>query len=172
MPPNQDPTPPTTNGVSRLLWGGNVYPRPMRLFCEIDLCLIMVGIIIWMVYPSSSVWSKVGVLLWILSLSAYFAVPGAFLAMGHPWGDFLRKVLERRFAHPRLAGLAMAWFGLIMSGGGASLFLLQAPLSHFFFETMIWWQGVLAYFLMLLAAGLVALAPILALDLFDRRLPE
>ncbi len=172
MPPSQDPTPPATNSASRLLWGGNVYPRPMRLFCEIDLFLIMVSLIISSVSRYSSVWFTVGFFLLILSLSAYIAVPGALVAIGHPWGDFFLKLWERRFAHPRRVGLAFVWLGLIVSGGGASLFLLQARLSHFFFETMIWWQGVLAYFSALLAAGLVAIAPLFALDLFDRHLPE
>jgi hypothetical protein len=102
----------------------------------------------------SSWWPKVGFLLVALAVFAAVTIPGALLAMRHPWGACFRVLAEQRYAHPRFYGLAQVWAGLVVSGSmGANLF---APL----FASLPYW---------VLAMYLAALAPLLTLYLFDRR---
>ncbi|MGZ6361325.1 MAG: hypothetical protein ACXWP0_06525 [Ktedonobacterales bacterium] len=102
-------------------------------------------------------WTKVGFLLEALSGLAFLTLPGVLLALHHPWGAAYRLRVEQRFAHPRLVGLATIWAGLVLSSIGVIPFVAD-PFS---FTRYSW--------MWLPALGAVALAPLLALNLFDRR---
>jgi hypothetical protein len=99
----------------------------------------------------------VGFLLIALSGFVLLAIPGALAALRHPWGAVFRLMLEERYAHPRLAGLAEVWAGVVVSGWLGAISFLQFPFSL--------GLGVV----LTLAVGLVALAPLLAIMRFDPR---
>jgi hypothetical protein len=126
----------------------------------VTLALIGMGILIVSVSPPSTAmwsWETAGFLLVALGILVFAAAPGALVAQHHSWGTAFRRLLEERFAHPRLAGLAEVWAGLVLSGWVAATTLLRVPFSP-----------ELAAMLTL-AMGAVAFAPMLALNLFDRR---
>lgn len=138
----------------------NVSYRPLWWLAGTGLSLFVIGLCILaeneaFIAATSSWWSKVGFLLVALSMFIFFTIPGALLAVRLPWGVIWRlRVEQLRFVHPRLYGLALVWAGLVCSGSiGANLFV---PLF-----TSIPYS--------VLAMELVALAPVFALMLFDRR---
>ncbi len=161
MPPSQHPTLSATDQTPRLGWR-NMYPKPLAWFCLINIILLIVGFILSAI-PSHSVWFTVGFFLTFLAPSALFATVGILLAIRHPWGAFFHLRLGRRFAHPRLVGLAMVWAALALLGMvGATVFVatahaLVAAASPRWFA---WYP---------FTASVVAIAPLFALLLFDRR---
>src|SRR5260221_1114793 len=156
MAPNQDLTPPTTSRKHRPDRGFGV--RPVLLWLAVGLALSGTGTLIALVSPPSGVTGlTVGFLLSALSGFVFVAIPGALVALRHPWGAGFRLVLEERYAHPRLVGLAEVWAGVVLSGGLGAISLLQYPFSL--------GLGVV----LTLAVVLVALAPLLAITRFDRR---
>ncbi len=132
--------------------------RPMMWIYGTGIVLCCTGIFIGLVSVFSFAtrsWTKVGFLLEALSGLALLTIPGALLALRHPWGAVRHlHVEQRRFAHPRLVGLAEVWAGLVISALGAIPFVADI------YPLLLYW---------LLPVGLVALAPLLALYLFDRR---
>jgi hypothetical protein len=168
MSSSQEPTSPTTGGTPRLDWS-SIYPRPMQWFCEIGLSLLMAGSLIAAASPAASAWATVGLLLMMLSLFVLSAVIGALLALRHPWGACFRVLVERHYAHPRLVGLAVVWAGLVTSSlMGAILYLARPPFPSAL-DAADGWKWLLAGGVAALALFLIALAPLLALALFDRR---
>jgi len=156
MAPSQDPTPPTTSRKHRPDLGFDF--RPVLLWLAVVLALLGAGTLIALVSPpSGGTRLTVGFLLIALSLFVFMAIPGALVALRHPWGAVYRLALEERYAHPRLAGLAEVWAGVVVSGWLGVISLLQFPFSV--------GLGVV----LTLAVGLVVLAPLLATMRFDRR---
>jgi hypothetical protein len=130
----------------------------MLLWLAVSLALVGTGTRIVLVSPpSGGTWLTVGFLLVAQSGFVLLAIPGALVALRHPWGAVFRLVTEERYAHPRLAGLAEVWGGVVLSGWLGAISLLQFPFSL--------GLGVV----LTLAVGLVALAPLQAIVLFDRR---
>lgn len=162
MSSSQDPTPPTTGGPLRP-GGSDVWHRPMTwIYAGLVLAWTVLFIVIWINRPPSSAISprsllKAVVFLWALSMFVMYAVRGALLALRHPRGAADRLLVERRYAHPRLQGLAMMWAGLVLSGSISALLFVADPFSSLA-DGANWW----------IVAGLVTFAPLIALALFDR----
>ncbi len=149
-----------------------VTPQHMRWrwICAIAFMLSMAGPLIGEGNPWGSTWSTVGFLLMILPAFALSTVIGTLVALRHPWGAYFSVLLmKRRFAHPRLVGLALLWMGLVISAlVGALRFLL----GDAFFNVLVTedgWKWFLAGGAALLAVVVVAVAPLLALNAFDRQ---
>jgi hypothetical protein len=59
--------------------------------------------------------SKVGLLIMGLSILALTVIPGGLHLLGHPLADVgYRRPLREWVRHPRLAGLAWMWLGIVM----------------------------------------------------------
>ncbi len=160
MPPSQHPTLSATDETPRLGWR-YMYPKPLAWFCLINIILFVVGFILWAI-PSHSTWATVGFFLYFLAPSALFGTVGVLLAMRHPWGAFWHLRLGRRFAHPRLVGMAMVWIALaVINMMIVSLFV--AVYVHATGDSPKWFAWYPS------AVILVASAPLIALLLFDRR---
>jgi hypothetical protein len=103
---------------------------------------------------SLSLW-KVGILIIGLSLLALTAIPGGLHLLGHPQADVgYRRPLRERVNHPRLAGLAWMWLGIVAYGWISVMTVIFAapPLLP-----TLWVPILLAF------------GPVCALFLFDRR---
>lgn len=159
MSSSQDQTSPTTGGTPRLESDRELL-RELKVVLWLwgtGLVLVLLGFLIAFVSPpSAATWSaeKVGFLIASLGLHPILTITGALVALRHPWGGGFRRVMSGRFAHPRAAGCADIWAGLLLSG--CLDILLFAPVELPF--------AIVVTF----AAGLIALAPLLALLLFDR----
>lgn len=185
MPPSQDPTPPTTGEPSRpeqdnvdqrriyLVYGthpdrreDDIGCRPVFLVYGLPIALCFIGGLIEVANasrPHTWPW-QVGNLVILLSASAIIGIPGALVAMRHPWGA-VSFVSQRKLRHPRLGGLVQAWIGFLFLCATV-IAGVNSFISLPFFNTR---SGALAIFIvMFLSIG----APILALYLFDRRLPK
>jgi hypothetical protein len=141
----------------------DVNRRPMKWIYGTACVLFLSGMVfsVWMSLSSSATWSsrsKVGLfLLEALFIFTVLTLPGMLLAFRHPWGAFLRlQVEQQRFAHPRLYGMAVVWASLVLISDRARVRLF-IPGS---FASILDWLPVMP---------LVAIAPFLALYLFDRR---
>ncbi len=159
MAPSQDPTPPTTGRKRRPDRGIDI--RPLLWVDGVGVALLLTGILLVAISSAVGIWlwATVGFFLIALSVLFFAVIPGALVALRHPWGDIFRQTLEKRYAHPRLAGLAEVWFGLVIMGAlGATALALLVPLPFSLGE----------YGLLAIAVVLVALAPMLAIILFDR----
>ncbi len=180
MPPTQDPTPPTTGEPSRpeqdnvdqrriyLVYGthpdrreGDIGCRPVFWLFGLPIALCFSGFLITVASrPYTRPW-EVGYELLLLSISAIIGIPGVLLALRHPWGA-LSLVPQLKLRHPRLGGLVQAWIGFLflcatlVAGVGSFI-------SFPFFATR--YGVIVTYTVLFLSIG----APILALDLFDRR---
>lgn len=135
----------------------NVSYRPLWWLCGTGFALFVIGMFIVRLSLSSSAtesWVRVGVFVAMLCGVPIFIIPGTLLAVQHPWGATF-SLLTEHYAHPRLFGLALAWSGLVLSGGTGVLLFALDPLS--------------APRYLPLAELPVGLAPLLALALFDRR---
>ncbi len=149
-----------------------VTPQHMRWrwICAIAFMLSMAGPLIGEGNPWGSAWSTVGFLLMIVPQFALSTVIGTLVALRHPWGaNFSVLLMERRFAHPRLAGLALLWMGLVL---GPLLGALPFLSYDQFFNVLLaedGWKWFLAGGAALLAVVVVAVAPLLALNAFDRQ---
>lgn len=161
MSPSQDPTSPTRDRKRRPDRG--VAIRPLLWIVGVGLALFVAGVVIASVSPISAAlwsWETVASLLSSLGLFVVLAIPGALVALRHPWGDGLRLALEKRYAHPRLLGLLAALAGLAQLGVWAATYLIQFPSTPGVGEVLT------------PAVGLVEVATLgalLALGLFDRR---
>ena len=178
MPPTQEPTPPAMNGVSRLELDDIPlrHVRPMRWVFRTGIVLLVTGfiIVLWnlsKLMPSSATesWIKVGFILVAVSSFVIFSIPGALILINFPgWGAAAYgSESERRIVHPRLWGLAYIWARLVINGCVGAMPFVPGPFS----STGNWsnWSLKLAWGVVLIAAALVAEAPLLALRLFDRR---
>ncbi len=92
-----------------------------------------------------------------LSLIFLSIIPGALLAVRHPWADAYLHLSGPPFAHPRLFGLTLVWAGLLLTGAMGATILLSASAWS--------WAGTLA---ILLAIFVVAVVPPAAVLLLDR----
>lgn len=152
----------------------NVNYRPMWWIYGTGLVLLFTGFLILsqidhLSLTASGTWLLFEAGMFLMGLSfIILTIPAALAAVRHPWGDAYRLAAERHYAHSRLVGLAQVWCGLVLSGIMAALIFVSTPAPSFLF-TEDWWKGLLALGLALLAAFLVAFAPLLALYLFDRR---
>lgn len=102
--------------------------------------------------------------LFCFALSFFFILvaPGALVVLHRPSPGVLPTFsLDHRFVHPRLAGLAWIWAGLILAGSFASMTFL--PYTIFESLSVPWVEAAG------LATGAVATAPLIALLIFDRR---
>ncbi len=154
MPPSQDQNP-TTVGDAPRPDGDNLGWRPVLQVYGACVALGLCAFLIGLVY--TQLWGAVFLLLFVL-LGAYLAIPGALVAMGHPYGAFFRS---ERYVHPRLAGLVDVLVGLMYGALGGFLFVsMLFPLTLYEVLGVIWIPIVL---------GLVGSVPLLALNLFDRR---
>lgn len=173
MSSNQDPTSPTTGGTPHP-GGSDSRRRPMTWIYATGVVLGWTGFLIgtWVGHlPSSGTstppWFTAGTVLVALSMFVFFTVPGAMLVTRHPWAGAERLLAERQYAHPRLLGLTQVWAGLVLSGStGASLFAPDPFTSPYVENWSIW---TIVWVLAIIAAVLVAFAPLLAFVLFDRR---
>ena len=164
MAPSQDPTSSTTGRERRPDRGVDI--RPLLWVDGAGVALLLTGILLVAISSAVGIWlwATMGLFLIALSVLFFAVIPGALVALRHPWGDIFRQTLEKRYVHSRLAGLAEVWFGLVMMGAlGATALALLVPLPFSLGE-----DGLLAI-AAVLAVVLVALAPMLAIILFDRR---
>lgn len=132
--------------------------RPMWWLYGTGFALFVIGMGIVIVSRYSGParpWDKVGLVVEILSGFAFLIIPGALLVARHPWGDGVRLLAERHYAHPRLYGLVAVWAGLVLSVSMGALMFAPDPVSAPGYVT--------------LAELLVALTPVFAFLLFDRR---
>lgn len=170
MEPTRDPTPPPTRRRWTDRWPG-IDVRPLWL-ATAGFALLGMGVLILVIASGIDTGSAIGVA-WsnvafvavavVLGLSLIFLclIPGALVALRHPWGDVYLRVSGPPFAHPRLFGLTLVWTGLLMSGVmGAYIFLSASA-----------WSDVVVFsrtIAILLAIGIVAVVPLAAVLLLDR----
>ncbi len=131
---------------------------PAALLFVIGMCIIIVSLSSGPVKLSGGPiwsWTKVGLVLLVVGGFSPIVIEGVLLAMRHPWGAGFRMHAERHLAHPRLFGVAEVWGSLVFIGGIGVYLFVPDPLS------------VRPY--LPLAMLLLALTPLLALLLFDRR---
>ncbi len=134
MSSSQDQTPPTTDGMLRLESNRELC-RELKVVLWLwgtGLVLVLLGVFIALVSPpSAATWSveKIGFLIASLGFHPILTIPGALVALHHPWGGGFRRTMGRRFAHPRAAGYAYMWAGLLASGCLDILLFAPAGLS-------------------------------------------
>jgi hypothetical protein len=159
MSSSQPPTPPAPDDKSDLDQLARHVLHSLHWVYGTGLSLLFAGILIAVVSAqlATSSWEMAGLLLMALALFIMLAVPGLLIALGHPWGTGWRLMWTTWSAHPRLAGLTMVWASIVLSGWLTAAILLRL--------TFTLQQAML----LTLAVCLVALAPPLALRLFDRR---
>jgi hypothetical protein len=161
MPSTQPPTPPTPDGGHRL--DRRIYRRPKVWVKGIGATLAITSLVIvvkclWPLPPSAGTqsWLAVAIIVAGLGMFVQLAVPGALVALRHPWGADYLLDWEQSHAHVRAYGLVYVWAGVVMPSGWITAFVIipsyRSPFS-----------------LLSLAATLVAFAPMLGLTLFDRR---
>jgi hypothetical protein len=92
---------------------------PMTWIRGTGIALFLAGMVVGQlsVLPGAG-WPevKVACLLWGLGEFLFAAVPGLLVALGHPWAAGLHQRFAQRLRHPRLAGVAHAWAGIVVSG--------------------------------------------------------
>jgi hypothetical protein len=155
MPPSETPSPPVAGRERRADVSSTIWP--IVWIREVGAALLLVGALIALTNPASTAaWSawKAGLLLVALGLFVFAGVPGALLALRHPWATRSLKTVTQSFTYPRLVGLAELWASAVVPGWLSAKLLLQVhdPLM------------AITY-----AVFLVGLGPMLALLLFDRR---
>ncbi len=159
MPTSQDQSAPTTGGTPDLGSDRESAREMVELWLFGAGCVLaLLGMLIALMSPpSAAMWSgfTVGFLILSLAFHLLLTIPGALVALRHPWGGGFRRLLGERFAHPRIAGCTEIWAGLLFS---CSVGILAfAPIEQLYGTVVTF--GVI----------MVAIAPFVALALFDRR---
>ena len=136
---------------------GTVLPGPCGGFVEPASALFVAGVLVAQASPDSTAawsWKETGLVLFALSPLVLLGIPGALMALWHPWAATTLRTQEWQFKHPRLMGLAELWAGILLSGWLSAMILLRlsAPLSP-----IVW------------AVCLLGFGPLYAIMLFDRR---
>jgi hypothetical protein len=103
--------------------------------------------------PAVQLWEKLGFVLAALGLFALIAIPGALLALGHPWAADILHSQEPRFKHTRLLGLTQLWAGTLFSAWLIAAY--ASPNYSLARDTYV--------------AFLVGFGPMFAFMMFDRR---
>ena len=124
----EHPTSPTTGHSRRV--DKDVGWRPVLWMLGIGIALMLTGALVASVSPiTTAIWSgkTVGFLILALGWFVGFAIPGMLEVVEHPWATSLLRMLEHRFNHPRLVGVAMVWVGGVLPGVLSAYTLLHYP---------------------------------------------
>jgi hypothetical protein len=123
-----------------------------------SIVLFGAGLLLARTSPYSAVavwsWREAGLLLLALVPCVFLGVPGALVALRHPWAAGLWRQ-EQRFNHPQVFGLTLAWAGILLSGWLSATVLLVPPVPFMYVADVV--------------VLLAAFGPAYAILVFDRR---
>lgn len=132
------------------------------------LVTMLIALLILAIGPAetASTWrTYTALVFWTLTPILLLVAPGMFVVLHRPSpGISLATTVGERFAHPRLAGLAMVWCGLVLAAD-----LVIANILPFCTSSGCPPSGITLIMMVTLAIGFVASIPVIALLIFDRR---